>query len=222
MATWMAHIRLAQELLKTSLSLDIEAFLIGNIAPDSGVPNTDWSAFDPPKQVTHWREERTIQFEQFYDRYLNAATPTDASRTAFLLGYYCHLIADHEWAVTLWRPKRETPRYADLLTQDPDQVWEIKKDWYGLDFLYLADHPDSLFHTHFMGIETVPDYLDYFPAGAFTQQVRYIQGYYADPEFDLVRPYEYLSKAEMDDYIVRTTAVLLTALRARGWVTPPE
>ena len=56
MASWMVHLRVADELLKQIESLDEQAFVMGNIAPDSGVPNEDWTVFQPPKDVSHFSE----------------------------------------------------------------------------------------------------------------------------------------------------------------------
>ena len=49
MASWMVHLRVADKLLSRIRFLDPVAFVVGNIAPDSGVPNADWSAFTPDK-----------------------------------------------------------------------------------------------------------------------------------------------------------------------------
>ena len=54
MASWMVHLRVADELLKKIENLDEKAFVMGNIAPDSGVPNEDWTVFQPPKDVSHF------------------------------------------------------------------------------------------------------------------------------------------------------------------------
>ena len=55
MASWMVHLRIADEILKRMEGLDETAFVIGNIAPDSGVPNEDWSKYFPPKNVSHFK-----------------------------------------------------------------------------------------------------------------------------------------------------------------------
>ena len=63
MASWMVHLRIADILLDRIEGLDMNAFVLGNIAPDSGVPNEDWSVFTPPGNVTHFRtrpEEKTF------------------------------------------------------------------------------------------------------------------------------------------------------------------
>lgn len=41
MATWMAHLRIADDILDKMQGLEATEFVIGNIAPDSGVPTPD-------------------------------------------------------------------------------------------------------------------------------------------------------------------------------------
>ena len=53
MASWMVHLRVADKLLSRIRFLDPVAFVVGNIAPDSGVPNEDWSAFMPSTKISH-------------------------------------------------------------------------------------------------------------------------------------------------------------------------
>jgi hypothetical protein len=43
MATWMVHLRIADKLLNKIKGLSYTEFVVGNIAPDSGVPNDAWS-----------------------------------------------------------------------------------------------------------------------------------------------------------------------------------
>ena len=53
MASWMIHLRVADLLLDRVP--DKTAFVVGNIAPDSGVPSADWSQYFPPKSVSHYK-----------------------------------------------------------------------------------------------------------------------------------------------------------------------
>ena len=73
MASWMIHHRIADDLLMRLQRIDETAFVMGNIAPDSGVPNADWSEFYPPKTVTHFYKEtksgRIIDVESFCRSY---------------------------------------------------------------------------------------------------------------------------------------------------------
>jgi hypothetical protein len=53
MATWITHLRIADNLLPLIAGLDEEYFAIGNLAPDSGVPDENWENFEPPPSITH-------------------------------------------------------------------------------------------------------------------------------------------------------------------------
>lgn len=208
MATWIAHLRVAEEILK-KYDFETESFLVGNIGPDSGVPNEDWSQFDPPKKITHWkREEGKIDYEAFYDKYITRNIQSeDKQRASFLAGYYFHLIADVEWSKIVQKMK-ENPLYAEKLRIDTSFIWTVKEDWYGLDFKYLDENSESLFFKKFIHVKNVPDYLDYFPKGAFEKQTRYISNFYLTEKPDINREFKYLTKDEMDKYVIETTKVI--------------
>lgn len=217
MATWVAHFRLVEALLEGGLNVHRRSFLVGNIAPDSGLLNAEKTEYEPPSHISHWRDENgNWQPEQFYADHLDGKTFSD-EEYAFRLGYYCHLVADQVWAETMWRPKKATPLWAEPMAKDPQFVWEIKKDWYGLDFLYLQENPQSIFYTDFVHVEDVPDYIDdVFPAGAFTRRVKDTQAFYLNgADWDLDRPYIYLNRQEWDEYITRTIVALNEALASK-------
>lgn len=46
MATWIAHLRVAERLINLGIASNTDGFIVGNIAPDSGVPNDDRSSFE--------------------------------------------------------------------------------------------------------------------------------------------------------------------------------
>ena len=98
MATWIAHLRIAENILKNMDDLDSIAFILGNVGPDSGVPNEDWSSFNPPKKITHWiNEENNIDAERFFDKYIKNNF-MEYSKYSYVLGYYIHLLTDIEWS----------------------------------------------------------------------------------------------------------------------------
>ena len=47
MASWMIHLRVAQQLYRQLNIESINEFVLGNIAPDSGIPSKDGSGFIP-------------------------------------------------------------------------------------------------------------------------------------------------------------------------------
>lgn len=114
MATWGAHIRIAEAILKEYSNLHETSFLVGNVGPDCGEPNEDWSEFSPPKEVSHWSDcENVIQANHFYKKYLEQNIE-DSLRHSFLLGYYVHLLTDIEWSKMIVEKKKTDPEYRKL------------------------------------------------------------------------------------------------------------
>ena len=214
MATWIAHLRLAENLLEKIEGLDAAWFAIGSIAPDSGIPDENWESFTPPPDVSHfasppddagWMQLADLEF---YRRYLALSCPGDnQGRLSFLLGYFFHLVTDNLWNSHIGRPTKA--RFAAEFEADPKFVWEVKGDWYGLDHIYVRDHPESLFWRVFLGCEHTDEYLDFMPAEAVQQRIDYIKTYYQrrDEKVQALyeRPYIYLSHAEMDRFVEETT-----------------
>ena len=148
----------------------------------------------------------------FYRRYLEGgAAGEDPQRHAFLLGYYCHLATDNRWWEDVGEPTQR--RWAAQFAQDPNFIWEVKDDWYGLDFRYVRAHPGCLFWKVFLKCAYQADYLDFLPVEAVRQRVEYIRELYQrdDPAVRAMqaRPYIYLSEAEMDAFVERTVQYLL-------------
>ena len=62
MASWITHLRVAENLLSQIEGLESSLFAIGNIAPDSGIPDEKWEKFNPPPEVTHFRVFETTGY----------------------------------------------------------------------------------------------------------------------------------------------------------------
>lgn len=214
MATWIAHLRIAENILKNMDDLDSIAFILGNVGPDSGVPNEDWSSFNPPKKITHWiNEENNIDAERFFDKYIKNNL-MEYSKYSYVLGYYIHLLTDIEWS-KFFNEKKNNALYNKKLKEDASFIWTIKKDWYGLDFLYLEKNPNFIFHTIFKNIDQVPDYIDYFPKGALMKQVNYITEYYLGDNEETKENFIYLNEEEMDKFIDDTSKKINSILKGK-------
>lgn len=206
MATWIAHMRIAEHFMQKHNELNNEMFLVGNIGPDCGVPNEDWSMFTPDKNVTHWwsKDGKYIDAEDFKRNFLNVKD----ARYPFYLGYYFHLLTDIEWS-KLYTKKKLEPIYAEGLANDSGFIWEIKKDWYGQDHLFLQRHPDFIFYNMFAKIEKFDnDYFDFYPDDAFIRQIKYITDFYLSANEDPERKFPFLSKNEMDNFVSKTINVI--------------
>lgn len=227
MATWIAHLRLAEDLLQMIPNLDPAQFAMGNIAPDSGVPDEKWEHFDPPKEVTHFlrhsMSESDIYDLEFYQKYLAHVDPQDVVSFSLRFGYFVHLLADRLWSLEVGTKLKA--KFPDELKNDPGFIWQVKDDWYGLDFIYLRDHPDSLFWRVFLPAQPDDFDLDFIPKPALLHQFNYIKTLYQrrDEEIQEMykRPYIYLSQAEMDAF-VSDSAQLIYKVYQSLWPTPPD
>lgn len=54
MASWILHLRVAEDVLCVHPDLQLAPFAVGNIAPDPGIPDKKWEKFDLPTEVTHF------------------------------------------------------------------------------------------------------------------------------------------------------------------------
>jgi hypothetical protein len=209
MATWIVHLRIAERLLTQLPGLDEPAFALGNIAPDSGIPDEKWEHFEPPPLVTHFQIKDHPRFRsadlQFYRLYLAPlyAATADRALTSMRLGYFCHLVTDNLWYQQVGRPAWERWR-ADF--SDDAGFWnEVKGDWYGLDHAYVRSHPESLFWRVFVHCHYERDDLPFLPPAAVRRQLAYIQDWYRSEDDEirgmLARPFTYLTQAQVDAFI---------------------
>jgi len=220
MATWGAHFRIAEKILQQTCCLDEEAFLVGNIGPDCGMLTGEWDKFDPPKAVSHWKNaSNKTDPEPYYQKYLSDADKSDHHRYSFLVGYYVHLISDAAWSKLYLQLKREQlSEFADF-GRDKNLTMAVKRDWYDQDYLYLVTNPRNIFHDLFTKIESFPDYLDYFPAGAVEFQMKEIQKFYLNYKHNPFRDYRYLTVDEMNNYVEQAVELSVTELLNKNLIS---
>jgi hypothetical protein len=227
MATWMAHLRIAENLLARIPNLDAGQFAIGNIAPDSGIPDENWEKFDPPPAVTHFERSQSVHKDiadlDFYRGYLADIPQDDTARFSFRLGYFFHLITDNLWTIEVGKPTQE--RFAEQFAADNKFIWEVKEDWYGLDQIYVREYPDCLFWRVFLDAQPASAELDFLPPAALPRQLNIIKSFYQRDDDEIkammARPMIYLSKSEMDRFVVDTTE-RIHAIYEILWPSPPD
>jgi len=203
MGTWISHLRIAERLLRHLPELNEVTFTFGNLSPDSGIANADWTEFDPPKEVTHFLRkgegEHAIHDLVFYEQYLANIQPEDDIKLySFRLGYFFHLICDIMWARRIATATRRD--FKELFEKSPKEaVGIVKDDWYGLDQLYVRDHPESNFWRVIMANPNPPSYLPFVKNEALHHQYKHIRKYYSQQEdkWFLSLPYHYLNEKMM-------------------------
>ena len=226
MATWIAHLRIAENLLACIPNLNPGQFAIGNLAPDSGIPDENWEEFNPPPEVTHFKRSHSVHKDiadlDFYRGYLADVPPDDTGRYSFRLGYFFHLITDNLWTLDVGLPTSE--RFAGQFAADKSFIWEVKQDWYGLDHIYVREYPESLYRRIFLDAQPASADLDFLPPQALPRQLRHIKSFYQRDDEEtqamMSRPMIYLSKEEMDRFVADATTRIFRIYQIL-WPTPP-
>jgi hypothetical protein len=216
MATWITHLRITENLLGLIPGLVEEEFAVGSIAPDSGIPDEKWEKFTPPSEVTHFKISIGTLYRladlEFYRKYLEPfrSRKKHPDQYSFLLGYFFHLVTDNLWSDIIGQPTYQ--RYKTQFDADRSFIWEVKKDWYGLDFEYVRDHPDSLYWRTFLHCKYPINYLDFLLPEGVRQVIKHIQTYYQQrDEHALERinhPRSYLTMPEVDGFVETATSRL--------------
>lgn len=239
MATWVTHLMISDIILSRFPKLDRRGFCVGNIAPDCNIENPDWTAFTPPREVTHWMEGRRkteADADRFFEEYARPRLTLTASEEeyAFLLGYYSHLLTDAADQIMLrdeirvkgiWKRLKMDPilreKAGDMaetfdnfkrVVPKSDRLQEIQ----AVEAEYLRSNPDSGYLTEILPLTNFPDYLPFLPEGAIPRKVR-IMGTMPQPGADLSR----LIAIDREEYLrfVRDTAEwVITKMRTKALV----
>lgn len=215
MGTWISHLRIAENVLPHFPGLDEITFTFGNLSPDSGIPNADWTVFDPPKEVTHFLQkgegEYAIHDLVYYQQYLEGIKPeNDIKLYSFRLGYFFHLICDILWAKRVWAATQQ--QFKPLFDADSRKaVGLVKDDWYGLDQLYVRDHPEHIFWRVIMANPYPPSYLPFVKVEALHHQYDHIRKFYSEQpdQWFLSIPYQYLNETTMTRFVNESIEAVL-------------
>lgn len=225
MASWMVHLRIADNLLAKIPDLSETEFIVGNIAPDSGIPNEDWTSFTPSTAISHYRRDsgekvgKRIDVSAYIRQYFTPEQQRAYSKRqySFYLGYLTHLLTDILWSDRIAKPSFRKHIGENASSKNP-LVPIIKEDWYDLDFLYLRKHPD--FHAfrvyeNAVGFENA--YMSEFSPDAFDNRRIYITSFYHEENDHVDREYPYLSESEMDAFVDESSDEILRRLQKEAY-----
>lgn len=219
MASWMVHLRIADRLLDSLPGLSAVDFVVGNIAPDSGIPNEDWSEFTPSVIVSHFRVDHSIPknicIPAFVERYFTPEQRTSytPAQNSFFLGYLVHLMTDQLWSNQVVNGLEE--RFPDQWKDDRTAlINRAKEDWYDLDYKYLRQHPDFRAFQIYKNAEGYENrFMSEFAPDAFDSRRQYITSFYLEENDHLDREYPYLTEGQMDGFVTSACAEILSRLK---------
>jgi len=193
MPTWITHFMVSDAIMQRYPKLKHHEFSVGSIAPDCNLENEDWSAFIPPRKVTHFMQSKKktlADADRFYETYATKRFGFSPEFDSFLLGYYCHLVVDATFQIWMRDPARVReiwlrfrargfdPKDYGVFREDFDSLKMIVKkndrlsDIHWIESEYLEKNPNSRYFTEIYPLVDFPDYLDFLPKGAIPRKVR--------------------------------------------------
>lgn len=223
MASWIIHLRVAQQLYQQLHIEPTDLFVLGNIAPDSGVPTADGTGFTPDAAISHFRSLdengiKRIHEELFIAQYFapNHRSSYTKEEYAFFLGYLTHLITDQLWARDIVYPAKE--KQSALFQANRGLFWQtVKRDWYDLDFMYLKANPTfEAFRIYRENTNIKNTYVDFFSENAFEERRHFILDFYANGVADIVEHDTYLSKDDLNRFVLSSAAEIADRIRQIG------
>ena len=238
MATWATHLMIADIVLEKLPQLDRRGFCVGSIAPDCNIENEDWTAFDPPREVTHFMgsgRKTAADSERFFEERVRPRIESAEinEELSFLLGYYAHLIADAEFqqmirdearVAAMWKRIRADEALS-VRAQGMEETWDAAKKLFPkadrfrerevIEAEYLQAHPKSGYITEVLALKSFPDYLDFLPAGAVVRKIG-VMGEMPHKEENAPEPF-CISREEYMAYVEKAADTVVRELRKKGF-----
>ncbi len=222
MASWIIHLRVAQGIYEKLDLVHKAEFVMGNIAPDSGIPTADGTGFVPDAGVSHFRTVdengiKDVHEDLFITRYFTKEKRESYNERAyaFYLGYLVHLLTDKLWASKIVYGAKE--KLSAIFEQNHASFWtKIKRDWYDLDFLYLKKHPEFEAFRIYEGIKEFQNrYLDFFAEDAFVQRKKFIIEFYRKGVEEVEERETYISPEELDTFVEYAVEQIIETLNEK-------
>ncbi len=219
MASWMIHLRIADKLLDYLFDIEREEFIMGNIAPDSGEPNEDETAYIPSKELSHYKRRgedgrSRICPEKFAEIYLTKEKRSTYTRRqySFYLGYYIHLLTDVMWHKEVL--ESTAILYSEEAKDKKEFIKKCKGDWYGQDHLFLKREPDFRAFCIYKNItDFVNTYIDIFSERAFENRKEYIISFYSEEHPDIEREYLYFTQEQANGFVNESCNKIMDCLK---------
>lgn len=219
MASWMMHLRVADAVMDKLDGLSPREFVMGNQAPDSGIPNANGIDYTPSSVISHFKVYRPdgtryINVPDYIARYFNPEMRKSYSIEpySFFLGYLVHLLTDALWNDQVYKPTLGL--YPEECAADrKNLIKKIKSDWYEQDLLYLAKHPNLRTYAIFRQCNAFPNrYIAFFPENAFDERRKYVIEYYQQkhsPACDHL----YLTTEQADNFVLTCSQDILQYIK---------
>lgn len=214
MASWAIHFQIADYFLDKIPNLNKEYFVIGNIAPDCGIPCE--TGYDPPSEVTH-RANNSHKSESDYESIYNdfIKGENDINKKSFWLGYYVHLFADCQFTYKICKPIKDKH---GPISQNKELLQKVKDEWYNLDFEFLEKNKSSSFEIFKNSKGFSENYPDFYKENDITNRMKFIVDFYKFGKPRLMR-YTLTKPNDIDAFIFEVPKVIYNELKIKGLLT---
>lgn len=217
MASWLTHLRAAEKIKQKISGIDFSYFIIGSIAPDSGIPDENRRNYTPSKEVTHFRYKKDgvisdMNESVFFDSYLvpeKIITRSDSTRS-FLWGYYFHLITDKLWLEKYFTPFEKNYE-SEFQNPDRDFVDFIREEMVSLDFEYIKKNGSELI-DQVKNFDGNISFFNEFSSDHIYECKKRIVDFYRGEPLGLDREYKYLNPQIMEEFISKVSNKCISIL----------
>lgn len=214
MPSWMTHFRIADWFLDKIPNLHVQYFIIGNIAPDCGVP-TAQGQYEPCTGVTHFTlqdvsNKSDCDYAYIYTHYIK--NESDLNKKSFFIGYFVHLFTDCENAVYNCFPiEKKYGKFEDT----PGLFKQVKNEYHNIDLSYLKKHGSpsfALFKTYDAFKETYPAW---YKNNEIAWQMKNITAFYSHPKCAAIK-YKYITPQRIEQFVTETAEKVYAQLQTYG------
>lgn len=217
MASWLTHLRVAEMIKQKVSEIDFPYFLMGSIAPDSGIPDESQRNYTPSKEVTHCKSQKdgnSAEMDEtvFFNSYLvpeKIMTRSDSTRS-FLWGYYFHLITDKLWLEDYFKPYQESYG-SDFEKPEKDFVDYIREEMFSVDFEYLEENGKKLLDQLDAFDGNINNFYEFDSEYIYECKKRIVDFYNGEP-VRLNREYKYLSPQIIDEFVAKASEKCISIL----------
>jgi len=215
MPSWANHFRIADKLLKNIKNLNLEYFIIGNIAPDCGIPTGNNGEYSPPSSVTHFTAndislKNDCNYNCIYNNYIK--NETDLNKKSFYTGYFAHLFTDCEYVTEIYFKIADEHRKLF----ENQKLWKkVRKEQYNIDSSYFINNGSQsfeLFKSYGCFNESYPEW---YQNNEISIQMKNIINFLENSE-ELDIKYKYIVPREIELFTDNTVDKLLKEFQIRN------
>jgi hypothetical protein len=213
MASWAIHFRIADWFLDKIPNLDKDYFIIGNIAPDCGVPLVGKRGYNPSGFITHRTNDGNksdCDYDSIYSEFIK--NESDIKRKSFYIGFFVHYMTDCFWAREKCIPIENT--YGSF-GENRKLSRAVKREWYNLDFNFFKNNISPSFELFKTYGEFNEPYPDFYKNNEITNRMEYIVSFYKSNE-PVEMEYKYTNETDVEKFVLSVPNLIYQELQNRN------